>query len=60
MLEMTNEIAAAASLSDPAQFVRIAQAQMAGNTLRRHAVALVTTGKTTVGEAMRVTSQLED
>ena len=60
MLEMTNEIAAAASHSDPAQFVRIAQAQMAGNTLRRHAVALVTAGKTTIGEAMRVTTQLED
>lgn len=60
MLEMTNEIAAAASHADPAQFVRMAQAQIAGNTLRRHAVSLVTEGKTTVSEAMRVTSQLED
>jgi MSHA biogenesis protein MshE len=60
MLEMTNEIAAAASHADPAHFVRMAQAQIGGNTLRRHAVALVIAGKSTVSEAMRVTNQLED
>jgi hypothetical protein len=33
---------------------------MAGNTLRSHAASLATVGKTTVDEAMRVTSQLEN
>jgi MSHA biogenesis protein MshE len=33
---------------------------MAGRTLRRHAVALVVAGKTTVSEAMRISNQFED
>ena len=60
MLEMTREVAAAANRSDPAEFVQLAQQQMGGQTLRRHAVALVLAGKTTVSEAMRVTTQLDD
>ena len=60
ILEMTNEIAAAANNTDPAEFIRQAHAQMDGNTLRRHAVTLVLAGITTVSEAMRVTNQLED
>ncbi|MEO8408400.1 MAG: GspE/PulE family protein, partial [Oxalobacteraceae bacterium] len=60
MLEMTKEVADAANGSDPARFITVAQAQMAGETLRRHAVALVVAGKTTVGEAMRISNQLED
>jgi MSHA biogenesis protein MshE len=60
MLEMTKEVADAATGSDPATFNKVAQAQMAGETLRRHAVALVVAGRTTVGEAMRISNQLED
>jgi MSHA biogenesis protein MshE len=60
LLEMTNEIATAASHTDPSHFIRIAQAQIGGNTLRRHAVSLILEGKTTVSEAMRVTNQMED
>jgi MSHA biogenesis protein MshE len=33
---------------------------MRGETLRRSAVRLAVQGKTTVGEAMRVSNQLED
>lgn len=60
MLEMTEEVAAAASHQDPSQFMKVAQAQMAGETLSRHAVALVVAGKTTVLEAMRISNQFED
>jgi MSHA biogenesis protein MshE len=35
-------------------------AQMGGETLRRHAVALVIQGRTTVSEAMRISNQVED
>jgi MSHA biogenesis protein MshE len=60
MLEMTEAVADAANHPDPAHFLKIGQAQMAGETLRRHAVALVLAGKTTVGEAMRISNQFED
>jgi MSHA biogenesis protein MshE len=60
MLEMTETVADAVNHFEPGQFVKVAQAQMAGNTLLRHAVALVTEGKTTVAEAMRVSNQFED
>ena len=60
MLEMTEAVADAANHHDPAHFMKVAQAQMAGETLRRHAVALVIAGKTTVSEAMRISNQFED
>lgn len=60
MLEMTEAVAEAANHSDPAYFIRVAQEQMAGRTLRRHAVALVIAGKSTVSEAMRISNQFED
>jgi MSHA biogenesis protein MshE len=59
MLEMTAAVAEAANHQDPAHFLKIANAQMNGQTLLRHAVSLVVAGKTTVSEAMRVTNQLE-
>jgi MSHA biogenesis protein MshE len=40
--------------------MRTARQQMAGETLRRDAVRLVLSGKTTVSEAMRVSNQFED
>lgn len=59
-LEMTNALVAAANEGDPNEFIRIGREQMAGNTLRRDAVRLVTEGRTTVDEAMRITSQLDE
>lgn len=60
MLEMTQAVVDAANNVDPAVFMRAAGEQMAGNTLRRHVVALVIAGKTTVSEAMRISNQLDD
>lgn len=60
MLEMNSALTDAANHADTAHFLRMAQAQMVGQTLRRHAVALVVAGKSTVAEAMRVSTQLED
>jgi MSHA biogenesis protein MshE len=60
MLEMTEAVADAAARHDPAQFIKVANAEMAGRTLRRHAVGLVVAGRTTVTEAMRISNQFED
>jgi MSHA biogenesis protein MshE len=60
MLEMNEHLVDAISHHDPAHFVKTARQQMAGETLRRHAVALVTAGKTSVAEAMRISNQFED
>jgi MSHA biogenesis protein MshE len=60
MLEITDAVADAANNPDPTVFLRTAQAQMAGHTLRTHAVELVLAGKIAVGEAMRVANQTDD
>jgi MSHA biogenesis protein MshE len=60
MLEMTNDLVAAINTSDTGTFVEAARKQMAGETLRRDAVRLVVKGRTTVEEAMRISTQLED
>lgn len=60
MLEMTEAVVDAANHHDPAHFMKAAHTQMAGQTLRRHAVALVIAGKTTVSEAMRISNQTDD
>ncbi len=60
LLEMTREVADAANHADPSVFIRLAQRELGGHTLRSHAVSLVLEGKTTVGEAMRVTTQLDE
>ena len=59
-LEMTSGLVAVANEGDPNEFIRIGREQMAGNTLRRDAVRLVVEGRTTVDEAMRISSQLEE
>jgi MSHA biogenesis protein MshE len=38
----------------------VARKQMAGHSLRSHAVALVRSGRTTIAEAMRITNQIDD
>jgi MSHA biogenesis protein MshE len=60
LLEMTSAVVDAANHHDAAAFMKAAAAQMAGNTLRRHAVQLVVQGRTTVAEAMRISNQFED
>ena len=60
LLEMTRAVVDAANDPDPSHFLKVAQAQMGGETLRRHAVALVIQGRTTISEAMRISNQIED
>jgi len=60
MMEMTAPLAEAVNHQDPNHFIQIARSQMAGWSLRRHAVALAANGKTTVAEAMRVSNTVED
>lgn len=60
MLEMTDKIVEAANQNEPAAFLQVARQQMAGNTLRRDAVRLVTEGKTTVEEAMHISKEFEE
>jgi MSHA biogenesis protein MshE len=59
-LEMTNVLVEAINHGDPNEFIRAGREQMAGNTLRRDAVRLVVAGRTSVGEAMRISSQLDE
>ena len=60
LLEMTTAVVDAANDPDPATFLKAATAQMAGMSLRRHAVQLVVQGRTTIAEAMRISNQIED
>ena len=57
MLEMTQSLADIASENNPQAFLREAERQMGGWTLRRHAVQLAVEGRTTVAEAMAVSNQ---
>jgi len=60
LLEMTRPVVDAANSSDPSRFLEIARKQMHGHTLRRHAAMLAVQGRTTVEEAMKVSTQLEE
>lgn len=60
MLEMTAPLVVAANSHDPGEFSRLAREQMAGRTLQSHAVGHVINGRTTITEAMRISSQFED
>ena len=59
MLEMTRPVVEAANGDDPAVFFAVATREMAGDTLGVHAASLAAAGKTTVGEAMRISSQMD-
>ena len=56
MLEMTPELVHLANQDDPSAFTVEARRAFADHTLRRHALALVAEGRTTVAEAMRVST----
>ncbi len=60
LLEMSGDLIEAANSGDATAFMRRARARMAGHTLRDHAFALALAGRTTVGEVVRVASQVED
>jgi MSHA biogenesis protein MshE len=60
LIEMTNSLVEALNRGDPNEFVRLGREQMAGETLRRDAVRLVLEGRTTVDEAMRISTQLDE
>jgi MSHA biogenesis protein MshE len=60
MLEMTAPVIEAANHEDVHRFIDVAREQLAGHTLRRHAAQIALAGTTTVEEAMRISSQLED
>ncbi|HET6720462.1 MAG TPA: GspE/PulE family protein [Rhodocyclaceae bacterium] len=60
MLEMSEELVAATNNDDPGAFVEAGRRQMAGETLRRDAVRVAIQGRTTIEEAMRVSTQGED
>jgi len=60
LLEMTRAVTEAANHPDPGHFLKVAHAEMGGETLRRHGVSLAVQGRTTIGEAMRISNQLDD
>jgi MSHA biogenesis protein MshE len=60
LLDMNNALVEAVNRGDPNEFMQIGREQMAGNTLRRDAVRLVVAGRTTIEEAMRISTQLDE
>lgn len=60
LLEMTKPVVDAAHFEDNKGFIEAARVQMAGNTLRKYAIDLVLAGETTVGEAMRISNQIDE
>jgi MSHA biogenesis protein MshE len=60
MLEMTRPVVHAVNGGDLDAFLDASRRQMAGHTLRRHASELAAAGRTTVEEAMKVSSQVAD
>jgi MSHA biogenesis protein MshE len=60
MLEMTHSLVEAANHHTPVEFVRLAREQIGAATLKHDAIRLALSGRTTIDEAMRVSSQLEE
>jgi MSHA biogenesis protein MshE len=60
MLEMDAALTAAVNVEDTTEFSQLAVKHMAGRSMRHHAVQLVLAGRTTVSEAIRISSELED
>ncbi len=59
-LEMRGPLIDALAHGEPSVFARAAREQMGGATLRRDAVRLAAQGRTTIEEAMRVSSQVDE
>ncbi|UCH48394.1 MAG: Flp pilus assembly complex ATPase component TadA [Betaproteobacteria bacterium] len=60
ILEMTPSLVTTANQGDPAHFVAVASKQIEGETLTDHAIEKVFAGKTTIEEAMRISTQSDD
>lgn len=60
MLEMNATLAEALNHSNISDFTKLARTQMLGKTMRAHAVARALAGQTTVQEAMRVSTQIDE
>ncbi len=60
LLEMNNDLVDAANQQDPNHFIKLARQHMAGKTLRKSAVDLVTEKRTTITEAMRISNEFEE
>ena len=60
MLEMTPALARTVMASDPNAFGEVARPMMKGARLTDRALALALEGRTTVGEALKVATQVED
>ena len=60
MLEMDAALTAAVNSEDTTEFSRLAVKHMAGRSMRHHAAQLAFAGRTTLAEAIRVSSELED
>jgi MSHA biogenesis protein MshE len=59
-IEMTRDMVEAMNHGDPLQFAQVGRRQMAGRTLRRDAVRMATEGRTTIDEAMRIATQIDE
>ena len=60
MLEMTPELVRAIHEQSANRFTELAHAQLAGHTLRTSAQSLAVAGRTSIAEAMRVSSHVEE
>ena len=60
MLEMDAALTAAINREDTTEFARLALKHMAGRSMRHHAAQLAFAGRTTLAEAIRISSELED
>jgi len=60
MLEMDAALTAAVNREDTTEFSGLAVKHMAGRSMRHHAGQLVLAGRTTLSEAVRISSELED
>jgi MSHA biogenesis protein MshE len=60
MLEMDAALTAAVTREDTTEFSQLAASHMAGRSMRHHAAQLAYAGRTTLAEAIRVSSELED
>ena len=60
MLEMDAALTAAVNREDTTEFSELAVKHMAGRSMRHHAGQLVLAGRTTLSEAVRISSELED
>jgi len=60
MLEMNAALTTAVNREDTTEFSRLAVKHMAGKSMRHHAAQLAFAGRTTLAEAIRVSSELED